>query len=112
MYYKNGLVDPEKTFQEVAKWVYFPLGHENDMSCLAKYASSDTSKFQGDKIQIELGRFDFTEEFKNKRDAQTTHTLSVQLATGRFTEKYEASGSGNLIDSVSGRCLIVPTEKY
>jgi hypothetical protein len=110
--YKNGLVDPDRTFQEIARWVYLPLGHKNDMSYLAKYATSDTSKFQGEKIQIELGRFDFSEEFKNRRGTQTTHTVSVQLATGRFTEKYATPDSGILLDSVSGRCLIVPNERH
>lgn len=112
LYFKDGLVDPDRTFQELGKWAYLPLGHENDMNYLERFATSDTSKFYGKNIHIELGRFDFSEEFKNKRGAQTTHTISVQLATGRFTEVYEASDTKSTPQTISGRCLIVPNEKH
>ena len=112
IYFKDGLVDAQRTFQEEEHWVFAPIGHQNDMSYLEKYANSDTSRFEGRNIHIELGRFDLSEEFKNMRNTQTTQTISVQLATGRFTEKYEASDSGILNDSVSGRCMIAPNDKY
>lgn len=118
-YYKNGVGDAEHSYGTTGKWVYLPLGRPTDPGSLIKFANSSTSSFRADSytsktasITIEDNRFVFSDTYKNASGTTTTHSIVLELPTGRFTEKYELTDTGGRIKEVSGRCLIVPQDKF
>lgn len=111
-YYKNGVGDEDMTVHNLGNWIFFPLGNKADPQWMRKNATSKQAHFKGKNIEIDGDRWILTETYKNRAGAETTHTVTVQLATGRFQQNFLLSGTGQELHESSGRCLIVPSDYF
>jgi hypothetical protein len=66
----------------------------------------------GPNIEITSDEWRFTETYRNDADAMTKHTVTIQLATGRYVQEYSLADSGKVQVEQDGRCLIAPSGAY
>jgi hypothetical protein len=111
-YYTNGVGDENKTLHNLGTWIYYPLGEKTDPQSLKRNASSKQAQFKGKNIEIDSDRWALTETYKNQAGTETQHTVTVQLATGRFREQFVLTASGRDTSDTSGRCLIVSSDYF
>lgn len=111
-YYEAGVGDAYKSIGLSGLWAYASFGPTADQSELKALATSRNSLFlaRNDKqrFEVQRSRFEGSENYENQSETETKHTVTVQLANGRFTETYEVQPSGTAIKTYSGRCLAVP----
>jgi hypothetical protein len=111
-YYKNGVWEENLSVHNIGNWLYFPLGDKTDLQSMRKNATSKRAQFKGKNIEIEDDRWTLTETYKNQADTETRHTVTVQLATGRFKENFVLTRTGKDVGESSGRCMIVPSDYF
>jgi hypothetical protein len=111
-YYKNGIGDENRSIGDTGNWIYSPLGGKTDYATLRKNATSKRAEFKGKTIEIEGDRWTLSQTYKNQAGTETTHTVTVQLATGRFKEDFVLTRTGQNMGENSGRCLIVPSKYF
>jgi hypothetical protein len=109
-YYKGGVGEPDRSFHNLAFGTYYPLKTPIDFSAVIREATSDNSTFHGN-IRIEDTRFDFSDTYKNQAGTETKHSITVQLSTGRFSERYDVNG-GRTLEDMPGRCIVVPNDRF
>ena len=111
-YYKNGVGEENMNLHNLGNWIYFPLGNKTDLQSQRRNATSKQAEFKGKNIAIEGDHWILTETYKNQADTETRHTVTVQLATGRFKENFVLTGTGKDVGESSGRCMIVPSDYF
>lgn len=111
-YYKDGVGDENRSLHNIGNWIYFPLGDKTDLQSMRKNATSKRAQFKGKNIEIDGDRWTLSETYKNQAGTETTLTVTVQLATGRFKEDFILTGTGQNMEENSGRCLIVPSNYF
>lgn len=105
-YYKYGVEDEKMSLHNFGNWIYFPHGDK-----LRENATSKRAEFKGRNIHIEDDRWTLTETYNNQAGTQTRHTVTLQLATGRFEQSFvlaQVGGDGG----VPGRCIIAPSDYF
>jgi hypothetical protein len=110
-YYKNGVEDEKMSLHNLGNWIYFPLGNKTDPQSLRQNATSKRAEFKGNNIEIEDDRWILTETYKNQAGTDTRHTVTVQLATGRFEQSFVLTEIGGDAGE-PGRCMIVPSDYF
>ena len=109
IYYKDGVGVPDMSYHNTGKWKYEPPDSHADSYTVENAATSENAAFEASNIHIENTRFVFLDSYKNRTGTNTAHTITLQRATGRFTDAYEVTPSAKPIDITSGRCLVLPT---
>lgn len=110
-YYKDGVADEKMSLHDIGNWVYFPVGDKSGPQSMGQNATSNRAEFKGKNIEIEDDRWSLTETYKNQVGTDTTHTITLQLATGRFEQSFvltELGGNGG----EPGRCIIAPSDYF
>lgn len=111
-YYKGGVVDKNKSLHNIGKWIYYPFNGKIDQEWKQNVTPSKRAEFKSKNIEIEGDHWTLTDIYKNQANTETRHTVTVQLATGRFQENFALTGTGKDISENSGKCLIVPSDYY
>lgn len=106
--FRNGVRDSDASFHDPGNWVYLPPA-QADLDTMRQNADFRQAQFKGKLIQIANDEWKLVESFRNESDSMTRHTVTVQLATGRFRQEFAAGDSGKVLGENSGRCLIAPS---
>lgn len=106
--FRNGVRDSDASFHDPGNWIYL-AAIRADPDTIRQNADFRQAQYKGKLIQIANDEWKLTEIFRNESDTMTRHTVTVQLATGRFRQEYAAGDSGKVLGESSGRCLIAPS---
>lgn len=107
LYYKGGIGSGDMSFPEdPGKWKYLNL--TSSMNVATLHVPFSNAIFQSDDISIKGSRFQAAKTYKNDVGTNIEHALVVELSTGRFLETYKSQLLGRVVESYSGRCLILP----
>ena len=107
-YFRSGVRDSDSSFHNLGNWIYSPA-IQADLATMRRNANFRLARFVGQNIQIANDEWKLTETYRNDADTMTRHTVSVQLATGRFLQVYALADSGKVQTQTDGRCLIAPS---
>jgi hypothetical protein len=104
-YFRAGVRDSDSSFHNLGNWIYAPVV-QTDLATMRRNADFHLAHFQGQNIQITDDEWKLTETYRNDADTMTKHTVTVQLATGRFRQEYALADSGKIQAETDGRCFI------
>lgn len=106
-YFSKGVRDTDASFHNQGNWIYLPPVQANP-DTLRQNLNSRDAYFKGKNIEIAGDEWKLTESYRNDTNALIKHTVTVQLATGRFRQEYAVADSGSVQTQNDGRCLIAP----
>jgi hypothetical protein len=106
-YFRAGVRDSDSSFHNLGNWIYSP-DVQTDLATMRRNADFHLAHFKGPNIEITNDEWKLTETYRNDADTMTKHTVTVQLATGRFRQEFALADSGQIQAETDGRCLIAP----
>lgn len=104
-YFRSGVRDSDSSVHDSGNWIYLPP----DPRSPPQSPEFRQARFQGKSIEITSDEWKLTETYPNDTGSRTRHTVSLQLATGRFRQEFALADSGKIQVQNTGRCLIAPT---
>jgi len=107
-YFRSGVRDSDSSFHNLGNWIYLS-SVPADPQTMRRSADFRQAHFKGPNIEIANDEWKFTEIYRNDADTNTRHTVTVQLATGRFRQEFALADSGKVQTENDGRCLIAPS---
>ncbi|HEX5236224.1 MAG TPA: hypothetical protein VFW25_12940 [Silvibacterium sp.] len=110
-YYKDGVEDEKMSLHDIGNWIYFARGDKRDPQSTQQNATTKRAEFKGKNIGIEGDRWTLSVTYRNQADSETTHTVTLQLATGRFEQSFALAGTGDG-DGEPGRFIIAPSDYF
>lgn len=107
-YFTNGVRDSDGSLHNLGNWIYLPPV-QADPETMRRNADFREAHFKGKNIAITNDEWRLAESYQNDTDNTIKHTVTVQLATGRFRQEFALASSGKVQVESDGRCLIAPT---
>jgi hypothetical protein len=106
-YFRSGVRDSESSVHDSGNWIEIPPLPSDPRT--PQSPEIRQARFQGKSIVISSDEWKLTETYPNDTGARTRHTVTLQLATGRFRQEFALADSGKIQAQNSGRCLIAPS---
>ncbi len=110
-YFRAGVRDSDSSFHNLGNWIYAPT-MQADLATMRQNADFRLAHFKAANIEISTDEWKLTEIYRNDADTMTKHTVTVQLATGRFRQEFSLADSGKMQAQTEGRCLIAPPTTF
>lgn len=104
-YFRSGVRDSDSSVHDSGNWIEPP---PPDPRASPQSPELRPARFQGKTIEITSDEWKLTETYPNDTGTHTRHTVTLQLATGRFRQEFVLADSGKTQAQNTGRCLIAP----
>lgn len=110
-YFESGVRVPDSSFHNLGNWIYLsPVAADPDT--VRQSANFRLAHFKGKNIEIADDEWQLAETYQDDADTTIKHTVTIQLATGRFRQAFAVADSGKVQLETNGRCLIAPSTGF
>lgn len=107
VYYRTGVEDSSSSLSDNGYWLYV-AANAADPDTLRANLNVHEARFKSKHITVSDDEWKLIETYRSESGSQLTHTVALQLATGRFRQEYALADSSQIQAANSGRCLIAP----